>query len=239
MSVSRNQDHTLPPSADRYAAIHQGFGWKVPKRFNMAQACCGQWAARPATARRTAIREHVAGQGLGQSWTFGQLQSAANRLSRVLQGQGVRRGDRVAIVLPQRFETAVAYMAVLQMGAVAMPLSMLFGPEALSFRINDSQARVAVCDESTIQALQQARPECPGLQSLIGVGQAGPLADLDYAQAVASQAASFKAVSTLADDPAVLIYTSGTTGNPKGVQYSHRSNVLHATPRADSSRTGR
>ena len=223
MSVSRNQDRRGPITPDRYAAIHQGFGWKVPKRFNMAQACCGQWAAQPATAKRIAIREHLAGQGLGQSWTFAQLQTAANRLSRVLQAQGVVRGDRVAIVLPQRFETAVAYMAVLQMGAVAMPLSMLFGPEALSFRINDSQARVAVCDESTVQALQQARPDCPGLQTLIGVGEAGAQADLDYAQAVSSQAASFKAVSTLAEDPAVLIYTSGTTGNPKGALIPHRA----------------
>ena len=239
MSVSRNQDRqAAKPSQgnadpykpyDRYQAIYQGFGWKVPKRFNMAQACSGQWAAQPATARRVAIREHVAGQGLGRSWTFGQLQQDANRLSRVLQGLGVQRGDRVAIVLPQRFETAVAYMAVLQMGAVAMPLSMLFGPEALSFRINDSQARVAVCDESTVQALQQARPECPGLQTLIGVGQAGALADLDYAQAMASQGTSFKAVSTLAEDPAVLIYTSGTTGNPKGALIPHRALIGNLT----------
>jgi len=239
MSVSRNQDRqAAKPSQgnadpydpyDRYQAIHQGFGWKVPKRFNMAQACCGQWAAQPATARRVAIREHVAGQGLGRSWTFGQLQQDANRLSRVLQAQGVQRGDRVAIVLPQRFETAVAYMAVLQMGAVAMPLSMLFGPEALSFRINDSQARVAVCDESTVQALQQARADCPGLQSLIGVGQAGALAELDYAQAMASQGTSFKAVSTLAEDPAVLIYTSGTTGNPKGALIPHRALIGNLT----------
>ncbi|WP_291916504.1 acyl-CoA synthetase [Limnohabitans sp.] len=233
MSVSRNQDRRTPQptqgTADRYPAIHHGFGWKVPKRFNMAQACCGQWAAQPATARRVAIREHVAAQGLGQSWTFGQLQTAANRLSRVLQAQGVQRGDRVAIVLPQRFETAVAYMAVLQMGAVAMPLSMLFGPEALSFRINDSQARVAVCDESTVQALQQARPDCPGLQTLIGVGPAGASADLDYAQAMASQVASFKAVSTLAEDPAVLIYTSGTTGNPKGALIPHRALIGNLT----------
>jgi acetyl-CoA synthetase len=135
----------------------------------------------------------------------------------------------VAIVLPQRFETAVAYMAVLQMGAVAMPLSMLFGPEALSFRINNSQARVAVCDESTVQALQQARPDCPGLQSLIGVGGAGALADLDYEQAMASQVASFKAVSTLAEDPAVLIYTSGTTGNPKGALIPHRALIGNLT----------
>jgi len=223
MSVSRNQDRPSSANKDRYGAIHQGFGWKVPKRFNMAKACCGQWAEQAATARLVAVREHVAGQGLGQSWTFGQLQTAANRLSQLLQGLGVGRGDRVAIVLPQRFETAVAYMAVLQMGAVAMPLSMLFGPEALSYRINDSQTRVAVCDESTVHALQLARPDCPTLQCLIGVGQAGALADLDYEQALARQKASFKTANTLADDPAVLIYTSGTTGNPKGALIPHRA----------------
>ena len=214
---------------DRYSAIHQGFGWKVPKRFNMAQACCGQWAARAATARRVAIREHVASQGLGRRWTFGQLQSAANRLSQVLRAQGVRRGDRVAIVMPQRFETAVAYMAVLQMGAVAMPLSMLFGPEALSFRINDSQARVAVCDESTIEALKLARPDCPGLQCLIGVGDAAAAADLDYAKVCAASAATFKPVATLAEEAAVLIYTSGTTGNPKGALIPHRALIGNLT----------
>jgi len=233
MSASRNPDRQAQKSnegtADRYQTIYQGFGWKVPKRFNMAQACCGQWAANPATARRTAIREHVTGQGLGRSWTYGQLQKAANQLSGVLKAQGVRRGDRVAIVMPQRFETAVAYMAVLQMGAVAMPLSMLFGPEALAFRINDSQTRVAVCDESTVQALQQARHDCSGLQSLIGVGQAGALADLDYTQAMASQPASFQPVSTLAEDPAVLIYTSGTTGNPKGALIPHRALIGNLT----------
>ena len=53
-----------------------------------------------------------------------------------------QRGDRVAIVMPQRFETAVANMAVYQLGAVAMPLSMLFGPDALQYRLHDSQARV-------------------------------------------------------------------------------------------------
>ena len=229
MSASRPQDRQAQLAIDRYDAIHQNFGWKVPRRFNMAQACCGQWAAQPDTARRTAIREHLAGQGVGQSWTFGQLQAAANRLSRVLRAQGVQLGDRVAIVMPQRFETAVAYMAVLQMGAVAMPLSMLFGPEALSFRINDSQARVAVCDESTLEGLQQARLDCPGLQTLIGVGEAGAWADLDYAQASQASEPTFKAVSTLADDPAVLIYTSGTTGNPKGALIPHRALIGNLT----------
>lgn len=229
MSVSRKQDRPAPANMDLYQALHQGFGWKVPKRFNMAQACCGQWAAQAATAKRQAVREHVVGQGLGRSWTFGQLQQDANRLSRVLQAQGVQRGDRVAIVMPQRYETAVAYMAVLQMGAVAMPLSMLFGPEALSFRINDSQARVAVCDEATVQALLQARVDCPGLQVLLGVGQAAGLTDLDLSQAMANSAPTFKPVATLAEDPAVLIYTSGTTGNPKGALIPHRALIGNLT----------
>jgi acetyl-CoA synthetase len=233
MSVSRNQDRPAPKpnqgTAGRYQTLHQGFGWKVPKRFNMAQACCGQWAAQAGTAKQHAVREHVAGQGLGRSWTFGQLQQDANRLSRVLRSHGVQRGDRVAIVMPQRYETAVAYMAVLQMGAVAMPLSMLFGPEALSFRINDSQARVAVCDESTVQALLQARADCPGLQTLLGVGEAGALADLDLTPAMAASASTFKPVATWAEDPAVLIYTSGTTGNPKGALIPHRALIGNLT----------
>ena len=216
-------------AADHYAALHRRFGWKVPTHFNMAQACCGRWAAQPGTAGHVAIREHVAGQGLGRSWTFAQLQDAANRLSHVLDAQGVQPGDRVAIVLPQRFETAVAYMAVLQMGAVAMPLSMLFGPDALSFRIQDSQARVAIADESAWAALQEARKDCPGLRTVIGVGRAAAEGDLDFEAAIRRMPPDFKAVQTRADDPAVLIYTSGTTGNPKGALIPQRALIGNLT----------
>ena len=229
MVSRRKQDWSAKPPVDRYAELHRGFGWQVPAFFNMAEACCGRWAAQADTAGLTAIREHVAGQGLGRSWSFGQLQDAANRLSRVLKAQGVRRGDRVAIVLPQRFETAVAYIAVLQLGAVAMPLSMLFGPEALSFRIQDSQAAVAIADESAWAALQEARKDCPGLRTVIGVGRAGPQADLDFEAAIRRQPADFTPVKTRADDPAVLIYTSGTTGNPKGALIPQRALIGNLT----------
>ena len=115
------------------------------------------------------------------------------------------------------------------MGAVAMPLSMLFGPEALSFRINDSQAAVAICDEAAIGAVLQARKDCPGLKSLIGVGAAAAQADLDYAKATAKAKAGFDAVTTQADAPAVLIYTSGTTGNPKGALIPQRALIGNLT----------
>ena len=209
--------------ADPYELMHRQFGWEVPPYFNMAAACCGRWAKDPTVAGQPAILEHLAGQGPGRGWTFAQLQQSADRLSHVLASLGVRRGDRVAIVLPQRFETAAAYMAVLQMGAVAMPLSMLFGPEALAFRLQDSQAAVAIVDASAGAALQQARQDCPKLQTVIGVGAVPAAVDLDWDAALLGQPVGFKPVRTLSEDPAVLIYTSGTTGNPKGALIPHRA----------------
>jgi acetyl-CoA synthetase len=108
---------TVSQVQDNYAALHQGFRWAVPEQFNMAEVCCRRWAAAPDADERTAIIAHQP-DGTGPRYSFAQLQDAANRLSNVLTVLGVQRGDRVAIVLPQRFETAVAYMAVLQMGAV-------------------------------------------------------------------------------------------------------------------------
>ncbi|MCA0214867.1 MAG: AMP-binding protein [Proteobacteria bacterium] len=214
MSVSQVQDN--------YAALHQGFRWAVPEHFNMAQVCCRRWADRPDADERIAIHAHQ-GDGRGPSFSYAQLQDGANRLSAVLKVLGVQRGDRVAIVLPQRYETAVAYMAVLQMGAVGMPLSTLFGPEALEYRLQDSEARVAICDGACIDAINQVRDDCPLLETVIGVAEAGRLADIEFDLALAQESGQFELVNTHADEAAVLIYTSGTTGNPKGALIPHRA----------------
>jgi len=207
---------------DNYAALHGHFRWRVPQRFNIAEAVCGRWARDPRLASRSAIIEHeVAGEPRHHS--FGELQAQADRLSHVLRALGVQPGDRVAIVLPQRFETAVAYIAILQMGAVAMPLSILFGPEALEYRLQDSETAVAICDESSVNALIDVRPRCPALRALLGVGAAALRADFDFAHLLSLHPPGFRARDTLADESAVLIYTSGTTGPPKGSVTPHRA----------------
>lgn len=209
---------------DNYAAMHAGFRWQVPAQFNIAQVCCARWAAQPDAERRTAIRVHGAGRG-PTAYSYGQLQQAANRLSHLLVALGVCRGDRVAIVMPQRFETAVAYMAVFQLGAVAMPLSMLFGPDALEYRLQDSEAVVAITDDSSIDNLQAVRAQCPLLRTVVGVGAAAARADVDYEAQLVLQPTQFTAVQTAADEGAVLIYTSGTTGPPKGALIPHRAMI--------------
>ena len=88
---------------------------------------------------------------------------------------GVRRGHRVAIVLPQRrFETAVAHIAIQQIGAVAVPLSLLFGAEALEYRLRDSGAVMAIVAREALPALRQAKPRCEALRRVIVVGSVVP-----------------------------------------------------------------
>jgi acetyl-CoA synthetase len=217
---------TSEASLDRHALLHGTFRWHVPPMFNIAEACSRRWAR--ATPGAVAIRwQHE--DGRRAVFSYGDLQRAADRLSRALRRLGVARGDRVAIVMPQRFETAVAHMAVYQLGAVAMPLSMLFGPEALAYRLSHSEAVVAIVDETAIDNVRGARAEAPTLRTLIAVGDAEGRGDLDWSAALAAERAGFTAVRTHADEAAVLIYTSGTTGPPKGALIPHRALIGNLT----------
>jgi len=211
---------------DLYAMLHRRFGWQVPTHFNIADVCMRRWAEAPSTAACTAVIACAPGRP-PRRHRYEELLDQANRLSNALAALGVQRGDRVAIVLPQRFETAVAYMAVLQLGAVGMPLSQLFGPDALEYRLHDSEAVVAICDQPSLPALLGVRERCPLLRAVIGLDgdgtPEGMRADLDWAELLAQEPADFVPVNTYADEAAVLIYTSGTTGNPKGALIPHRA----------------
>ena len=205
---------------DVYDALHADFRWHVPADFNIAEVCCARWARE--TPDAVAIHwEHENGERA--DFSYADLQSNANRLANALVRLGVKRGDRVALVMPQRFETAVAHIALYQLGAVAMPLSMLFGPDALEYRLNDSGSRVALVDESGITNLLAARPNCPALVHVLAVGAAQGQGDIDWGDALQRESTRHSALATKADDAAVLIYTSGTTGPPKGALIPHRA----------------
>jgi acetyl-CoA synthetase len=212
--------------SDRYDQIHGSFRWEVPREFNIAQVCCTRWAQQTPTAVAVIAEQD---NGTVTRHTYAQLQRQANRLSHVLRRLGVQRGDRVAIVMPQRVETAVAHLAVYQLGAVAMPLSQLFGPEALEYRLQHSEARVAIVDESAMHNVLAVRAAVPALTNVLAVGAAEGQGDLDWRAALAGAPQRFEAEQTLADDAAVLIYTSGTTGPPKGALIPHRALIGNLT----------
>src|SRR3954471_4201315 len=203
---------------DRYDELHRSYRWTVPERYNIAQACCGQWAAE--RGRCALYWEDES--GATATHTFWDIQVAANRLSNALASLGVKRGDRVALILPQRPETAIAYMAIFQMGAIALPLSHLFGPDALEYRINHAEASVAIVETTTIGELWAVREKLSTLRQVIGVGGAREAGVHAWEELLAHASSHFHCVDTSADDPAVIIYTSGTTGAPKGALEAHR-----------------
>ncbi len=203
---------------DRYESLYRGFRWQVPARYNIAQACCRRWAGD--RSRFALYWEDES--GTKAAYSFWDIQQQANRLSNALAALGVRRGDRVAIVLPQRPESAIAYMAIFQMGAVALPLSHLFGPDALEYRMQHAEASVAIVEPTTLPNLLAVRERLTHLRHVIGAGGAREAGVHDWAALLAKAASGFACVDTGPDDPAIIIYTSGTTGAPKGALEAHR-----------------
>jgi acetyl-CoA synthetase len=203
---------------DRYDELYSSFRWDVPQRYNIARACCGQWALE--RSRFALYWEDES--GAASAWSFWDIQMAANRLSNALAALGVKRGERVAILLPQRPETAIAYIAIFQMGAIALPLSHLFGPEALEYRLEHAEASVAIVEPGTLASLWAIRERLTRLRHVIGVAGARESGVHAWESLLEKAARQFACVDTAADDPALIVYTSGTTGPPKGALKAHR-----------------
>src|ERR671935_1631178 len=203
---------------DRYAELYRSYRWRVPQRYNIAAACCGQWAAE--RSRFALYWEDES--GATAAYSFWDIQLAANRLSNALAALGVKPRDRVALMLPQRPESAMAYMAIFQLGAIALPLSHLFGPDAIEYRMNHAEASVAFVEPTTIANLWAVKDRLPALRHVIGVGGAREAGVHAWDALLSKASRNFRGVDTSADDPAVIIYTSGTTGAPKGALEAHR-----------------
>ena len=182
-------------STDRYAEICAGYRWDVPARFNIADACCRRWADDPT---RLALQWEDE-SGATAACTFAELQRQANRLSNALAALGVGRGDKVALMLPQRPETVVGHIAVYQLGAIAVPLSFLFGPDALAYRLVNSEAKVALVDPQSLPNLVPIRDAVPGLAHVVGVAGARESFVTSYEALLARASDRFDCVPTVAN----------------------------------------
>lgn len=211
----------LQPASD-FDALRRDFRWQIPAAFNIAVAVCDRHAGPD---NRLALIEERS-TGAIRRFGFADLRRDSNRLANVLAAAGIGRGDRVGILLGQRVETLLAHLAIYKLGAIAMPLFNLFGPEALLFRLADSAAKAVVTDPAGAAKLATLRDQLPALERILATDGGGPGAD-DFAAALDRAQDAFAPAPTTADDPAVLIYTSGTTGPPKGALHAHRVLLGH------------
>jgi acetyl-CoA synthetase len=203
-----------------YDQLRAEFHWNLPERFNMGTACSD--AQAPATI---ALIEALP-DGTTREHTFGELTERSNRLANGLAGVGVQHGDRVGIVLPQRLETGLAHLATSKLGAVAVPLSGLFGPDALHYRLSDCGARTVITDDRALDRVEEAARDLDSLQIIVAEDVvAKPHHRFD--DLITHSSPHHIAAETTPDTPGLLIYTSGTTGPPKGALHGHRVLLGH------------
>lgn len=205
----------IDPELDNFEAIRRQHHWVVPTTYNIAYEVCDKHIQ---ISDRVALFYENA-NGSECRYTFGEIRRLSNRFANALKHLGVGRGDRVAVILPQRVETAVAHLAIYKLGAVALPLSVLFGSEAIEYRLRDSGARVVLAYGRHIEILHELQSALPQLETIIDCDDG----ECAFWGLLERSSESLQSVRTQADDPALLIYTSGTTGPPKGALVAHRS----------------
>jgi len=206
-----------------YDEVYKSFRWSVPEYYNIGVDVCDKWAEE--RQRLALIYEDE--DGKSEKITFWDLKGLSNRLANALKAYGVERGGRVGILLPQCPETAIAHVAIYKLGGIAIPLFTLFGPDALEYRLGNSEATAVITDGANIEKILQIKSKLPHLKIIIATKAKNEEGVHDFWKSVEKGSPDFEPVKTKADDPALIIYTSGTTGPPKGALHAHRVVLGH------------
>lgn len=206
-----------------YKEVYDSFRWEIPEFYNIGVDVCDKWAEDK--HRLCLIYEDEAGNI--EKFSFWEIKNLSNQLANALRELGVARGERIAILLGQVPETVVSHVAAYKLGAIALPLFTLFGPEALEYRLKDSAAKILVTDSDNVEKVLSIRDNLGELRHIIVTDGGGDKETLSYKALLGKASRKFTAEKTKAEDPALLIYTSGTTGPPKGALHAHRVLLGH------------
>ena len=207
-----------------YAETYRSFKLEAPERFNWAFDVFDRWGRDP----NKVAMVWVSPGGESREVTFRQLGERSRRVANALEGLGARPGDRVFTMLPRVVEWWELMLGCVRGRFVPVPGTTLLTPRDIEYRINVSEARIAVIDPDNVDKIESVRRDCPGLERVVVVGQAdGPES---YEGLVRNASADLAHPHNLSSDPLVVYFTSGTTGYPKMVLNSHASYPIGLIP---------
>ncbi|MDG5820402.1 AMP-binding protein [Natronococcus sp. A-GB7] len=199
--------------------IYAEADWDAPDEINVAHEVCDRHAAG---GDRIALRQ-VGVDGASNSLTFEQLAERTNRFANVLEELGIDRGERVFSYMPRIPDHYVALVGTLKRGAVFGGVNERFGPDGISYRLDDCDAAAVVTTSDNLETVEDALADAPSVERVLVVDRGDGVGDrIDLERALADADPEYETARTSGEDDALLYYTSGTTGPAKGVLHKHR-----------------
>ena len=177
--------------------------------------------------------QHTAVIADGRRLSYGQLNAAASRCAAGLARLGVRPGDKVALMLPNVPEFAIAYFGVLKAGGCVVPLNTLFKAAEIAYEVEDSDASTLIVEESLLPEARNALAGVESCHHLVVSGKRAPSGCQRFGDLLEAGQPDFDTAQTRADDTAVILYTAGVIGRPKGAELTHFSLFYNAALTAD------
>lgn len=208
--------------------------WCVGGRMNIAHNCLDKRMGTP-LEKRAALRWEGE-EGTTRILTYGELCRETNRLANALRSLGLKKGDVVGIFLPMVPETAIAFFAVVKIGAIVLPLFSGYGAAAVATRLADASAKGLITADGFYRRGQKVAMKTIADEALALVASVRHVIVVDrlgveapwsegrdhwWHELVQNKSADFETERTEAEDPLMIIYTSGTTGKPKGAVHTH------------------
>lgn len=204
----------------RYRDFVAEFKNPVPERFNFAYDFLDQ-----ADPKKLAL-VHVDDAGNRREFDFAFFQEESMKLASALAAKGIKKGDRVMLILYRRLEYWTVMLALCRIGALPIPSPSLLTPHDIEFRVNFAKVSAVICEDTLSGRVEAAKPKCPSLKLLVDIpsGHASaPAGWEDFETLKATGQAVFPRTDDTAcgDDPMVIFFSSGTTGMPKMVLHTH------------------
>lgn len=206
------------PEMVDYAQTCREFRWEVPEYHNFAFDVVDRWGEDAQKLAMLWVNE----RGDEKRLTFRHFTTRSNQVGNALRTLGIRRGDRILIMLPRMPEWWEAVLGIMKIGAISMPGTTLLTPKDVAYRIQSAEAAAVITDDEGALKVEQVADECPTLRLKISLGEERE-GWVNYTRAVASAMVNLKREPTRGDEPMMIYFTSGTVGYPKMVLHTHVS----------------